>query len=178
MTAAGRFDPDRIIEVLDHHHVKYIVVGGYAAHLYGSRRPTYDIDITPSTTQQNLERLSAALRELHAGIRVEDQPEGLPFDCTAESLRGMQLLNLRTSAGDLDLTFVPAGFPDGYDGLLPGAHARSIGGITVTVAGLDDVIKSKTAAARAKDLDALPELINIAERDRNRSNARHDGLEL
>jgi hypothetical protein len=31
------------------------------------------------------------------------------------------------------------------------------------VAGLDDVIKSKTAAARAKDLDALPELINIAE---------------
>jgi hypothetical protein len=31
------------------------------------------------------------------------------------------------------------------------------------VADLDDVIKSKATAARAKDLDALPELINIAE---------------
>ena len=114
MTAAEQFDPMRIIEVLDRHHVEYILVGGYAAQLYGSRRPTYDIDITPSTTQQNLDRLSAALRELHAGIRVDDQPEGLPFDCTAESLRGMQLLNLRTAAGDLDLTFVPAGFPNGH----------------------------------------------------------------
>lgn len=131
MTAADHFDPRRIVEVLDRHHVEYVLVGGYAAQLYGSRRPTNDIDITPSTTQENLERLSAALRELDAAMRVEDQPEGLPFDCTGESLRGMQLLNLRTAAGDLDLTFVPAGFPNGYDGLLPGAQARSIGGITV-----------------------------------------------
>ncbi|WP_204802715.1 hypothetical protein [Mycobacterium riyadhense] len=100
--------------------------------------------------------------------------KGLPFACTGESLRGIQMLNLRTAAGDLDLTFFPAGFPDGYDSLLAGAQARSIGGISVTVAGLDDVIKSKAAAARAKDLDALPELINIAQRDRNRNH----GLEL
>jgi hypothetical protein len=90
----------------------------------------------------------------------------------------MQLLNLRTDAGGLDLTLAPTGFPDGYDGLLPGAYERSIGGITVTVAGLDDVIKSKTAAARAKDLDALPELINIAERNRDRSHARDHGLDV
>jgi hypothetical protein len=39
----------------------------------------------------------------------------------------------------------------------------------VLVADLDDVIKSKTATARPKDLDALPELIDIAEaRRRNR----------
>ena len=104
--------------------------------------------------------------------------EGLPFNCTGESLRGMRLLNLRTAAGDRDLTFVPAGFPGGYDGLLPGAQVRSIGGITVSVAALDDVIKSKTAAARAKDLDALPELLNIADRYRNRTQEHGDGLEL
>jgi hypothetical protein len=104
VTAADHFDPRRIVEVLDRHDVEYVVVGGYAAQLYGSRRPTSDIDITPSTTQDNLERLSAALRELHAAIRVDDQPEGLPFNCTGESLRGMHLLNLRTAAGDLDLT--------------------------------------------------------------------------
>lgn len=48
----------------------------------------------------------------------------------------------------------------------------------MTVAGLNDVIKSKTAAARAKDLDALPELISIAERDRNRSQGGDYGPEL
>ena len=141
---------------------------------HGVRRPTYDIDITPATTQENLERLSA-LRELNAGIRIDDPPEGPPFDCTGESLRGMQMLNLRTAAGDPDLTFVPARFPSGYESLL---QARSIGGITVTVAGLNDVIKSKIAAARAKDLDALPQLIHLGERDRNRSQGRDYSPEL
>lgn len=89
-------------------------------------------------------------------------PRGLPFDCTAESLRGMRMLNLRTRFGDLDLTFMPAGFPDGYEELRVGALSRTIGGITVEVAGLDDVIKSKSAAGRPKDLDALPELLRIA----------------
>ncbi|WP_149656484.1 hypothetical protein [Mycobacterium simiae] len=101
--------------------------------------------------------------------------EGLPFDSTAESLRGMRMLNLRTPLlGDLDLTFAPAGFPDGYDGLLPGAQPHSIGHVTVHVAGLDDVIKSKTAAARPKDLDALPELIKIAQaRNKRDRRAEH-----
>ena len=97
--------------------------------------------------------------------------EGLPFDSSAQSLRGLQMLNLRTPVGDLDLTFAPAGFPDGYDGLLPGAQPYSIGHVTVQVADLDDVIKSKTAAARPKDLDALPELIGIAETRHNTRDA-------
>jgi len=160
------FDPLRVVEVLNRHQVEYVLVGGYAAQLYGARRPTYDIDITPSTTLENLHRLSAALRELGAGIRVDDLAEGLPFDCSAESLRGTRILNLRTPAGDLDLTFVPAGFPEGYEGLVGSAKAHTISGISVKVAALNDVIKSKTAAARPKDLDALPELIRIAGQDR------------
>ncbi|MDT5184186.1 MAG: hypothetical protein QOJ20_4647 [Mycobacterium sp.] len=174
MTRRDAFDPRRIIETLNRHRVDYVLVGGYAAQLYGARRPTYDIDIAPSTALDNLHRLSHALRVLDAGIRVDDLAEGLPFDSSAESLRGMQMLNLRTPLGDLDLMFAPAGFPDGYDGLLPGAHPHSIGHVTVQVADLDDVIKSKSAAARPKDLDALPELIDIAEA-RHKAKDRDDG---
>lgn len=163
MSRHDAFDPTRIIETLNRHRVDYVLVGGYAAQLHGARRPTYDIDIAPSTALDNLQRLSQALRELGAGIRVDDIDEGLPFDSSAESLRGVQMLNLRTPLGDLDLTFAPAGFPNGYDGLLPGAQPHSIGHVAVQVADLDDVIKSKTAAARPKDLDALPELIDLAE---------------
>jgi hypothetical protein len=47
------FDPQRVVEVLKRHQVEYVLVGGYAAQLYGTRRPTYDIDITPSTTLEN-----------------------------------------------------------------------------------------------------------------------------
>jgi hypothetical protein len=164
---ADEFNPQRIVQLLNRHQVEYVLVGGYAAQLHGARRPTYDVDITPSTTVENLHRLSEALRELGAGIRVDDLAEGLPFDCTAESLRGARILNLRTPAGDLDLTFVPAGFPEGYEGLVESAQAHTISGVTIKVAALNDVIKSKTAAARPKDLDALPELLRIAGRDRH-----------
>ena len=153
MTRDAGFDPIHVIGVLTRHHVEFVLVGGYAAMLYGARRPTYDIDITPSTARANLQRLSDALREL------DDAP---PFDSSAESLRGTQMLNLRTSSGDLDITFAPAGFPDGYAALRPGAHPYTVGTLTIQVADLNDVIKSKETAARPKDLDALPELITLA----------------
>ena len=124
---------------------------------------SWSVDTPHSCTVPGARPMTPTLRELGAGIRVDGLAEGLRFDSTAESLRGMQMLNLRTPVGDLDLTFAPAGFPDGYDGLLPGAQPHSIGHVTVQVANLDDVIKSKTAAARPKDLDALPELIDIAQ---------------
>jgi len=58
----------------------------------------------------------------------------------------------------MDLTFSPAGFPAGYNDLIGQAIARVVDGITVHVAALDDVITSKTAAARQKHFEALPEL--------------------
>lgn len=157
------FDPARIVEVLDRHGVLYVLIGGYAAQLYGASRPTNDLDIAPSNQLENLDRLARALRELQAGIRVDDADAGLPFSCTAESLRGMQMLNLRTAAGDLDLTFTPAGFGNGYADLEPNAVSAVIGSATIKVAELDDVITSKKAAARPKDLDALPELVRLAQ---------------
>lgn len=154
------FDVDAIVTVLDRHGVRYVVVGGFAAQLHGARRPT--TDVTPATTVDNLERLSAALRELKAGIRVNDLAEGLPFNTSADALLGMKALNLRTPHGDLDLTFSPAGFSGGYAELTPAAESRTVGGVTIRVAALADIIYSKTEASRVKDLEALPELHQLA----------------
>jgi len=52
--------------------------------VHGAVRPTKDIDVAPATTTENLTRLVAALRELNAGIRVDEMLEGLPFDTSAE----------------------------------------------------------------------------------------------
>lgn len=44
------FDAHRIVEILDQHHVDYVLFGGFTAVLYGARRPTEDIDIAPATS--------------------------------------------------------------------------------------------------------------------------------
>jgi hypothetical protein len=166
------FDARMIVEILERYRVEYVLVGGFAAVLYGARRPTEDIDIAPAGTPDNLQRLSAALGELQARIRVDGVPEGLAFDTSGEALRGMTMLNLRTAYGDCDLTFAPAGFPGGYADLIAGAHEHRIGDVIVKVAALGDIIRSKASANRPKDHEALPELEELARRLR-RGERRH-----
>jgi hypothetical protein len=153
-------DAPTILAILDRHHVDYVVVGGYAAQLHGSTRVTTDIDLTPDRTPANLARLAAALRDLGGGIRVDDLDHGLSFDTSPEALAGTKTLNLRTAHGDIDLTFEPDG-TDGYRDLIRNADHHTIGTLHVYVAALADLIRSKTAAGRPKDLRALPELIQI-----------------
>jgi hypothetical protein len=104
-------DLPRILEVLDRNKVSYILIGGMAAVYHGSPFPTEDADITPEMDRRNLDKLAAALRELHARIRPDSEPEGLPFRCDGEVLAAGQIWNLTTDAGDLDVTFKPSGTP-------------------------------------------------------------------
>jgi hypothetical protein len=156
-------DLARLLDVLDRHKVAYVLIGGLAAVYHGSPFPTEDLDITPQSDRVNLERLAAALVALDARIRTDSEPEGLPFQCDADSLAACNTLNLTTEAGDLDLTFEPAG-TSGYDDLRRDATRTDLYGVTVQIASLADVIRSKQAANRPKDQRVLPTLREILSR--------------
>ena len=156
------FQPEKILEVLTRHQVRFILIGGVAAIYYGSRQVTTDVDITPAGDEKNLERLSRALDELGAKIRTEDDPRGHPFAHDATSLRGMLMLNLATAFGDLDIALMPSG-TTGYADIKREAEDVDILGIKAPIASLADIIRSKEAAGRAKDFAVLPELREILE---------------
>lgn len=149
------FDPERLITTLARHAVEYILVGAVAARLQGFPRLTADADITPATDAANLERLAAALRELHARVYTESVPEGLPFDISAAMLERARMWNLVTDAGRLDIIFQPSG-TDGYPDLVRGALAFTVYGTSIRAASLADILRSKEAAGRPQDRqDAL-----------------------
>ncbi|MGA8296837.1 MAG: hypothetical protein WB770_07320, partial [Acidimicrobiales bacterium] len=95
------FDPLLLLATLNRHGVRYVVIGGFAATAHGSPLPTSDVDITAETSRENLTRLSEALNDLDARIRVDGIPEGVPFSHTAESLARASVLNLVTRYGEL-----------------------------------------------------------------------------
>lgn len=160
-------DLERLLQVLHRHGVVYVLIGGLAAVYHGSPFPTEDADITPQTDHANLDRLAAALRELNARIRTEAEPAGLPFAYDATSLAAARTWNLITDAGDLDLSFEPSG-TQGYPDLRRDASNAQLYGLTVQIASLADVIRSKQAANRPKDQRVLPTLREIlAEPDAN-----------
>jgi hypothetical protein len=100
-----------------------------------------------------------------ARVRAPSVPDGLPFHCDATFLSGVELLNLVTVHGELDLSFQPSGTA-GYPDLVRRALTMDIRGHPASVAALEDVIRSKVAAGRPKDHAALPLLRQLLEQSR------------
>lgn len=154
-------DATTILDTLEQHNVRYVVIGGFAAELHQvAIPPTRDIDITPATTDDNLKKLAGALRDLNARFRVPDgPPEGveIPGGITAAWLKDMVTITLSTDAGALDVALRPDGTA-GYDDLHNSLTSAQHEGLDVPVASLADVIRSKEAAGREKDLLVLPAL--------------------
>ena len=149
-------DPEAILAVLNLHDVRFVVIGGLACEVRGVPLPrTEDLDITPDREVTNLDRLSAALTELNARIRVSGVPEGLPFSHTGRSLAAARVWNLVTDHGPMDLAMVPAG-TEGYEDLVREAQDLDAFGVTVPIASLRDIVRSKEAAGREKDIKHLP----------------------
>ncbi len=162
--------PDEILAALERHRVRYVLIGGLAAILYGAPHLTTDVDIVPEEDRANLDRLSAALGELNARIRVSGEEEGVPFGHDGESLRRVRIWNLVTDLGNLDITFEPSG-TRGYDDLRRDVRSMTVRGVEVPVASLADVIRSKEAAGRDRDLLMLPVLRAMLERQREQGQA-------
>ena len=163
--ADGEFDPVRIFDALCAADVQFVLIGGMAAILHGDAGVTMDVDIAPAYDAENLHHLANALRELNARIRTEGVADGLAFDCSAaflENLGPEAMLNLTTRFGDIDLAFTPTG-TRGFEDLKQDAVAMNATGISILVASLADVIRSKTAADREKDRRALPRLRELLE---------------
>lgn len=152
-------DPAAIADVFNRLGVRYVVIGAFAAIAQQAPiAPTRDIDFTPENSVGNLQRLSAALRELAARIRTDAVEGGLPFDHDASSLGRSAMWNLVCRYGEFDVCFRPAGFPAGYRDLIGRAHLVLVEDVEVMVADLDDVIRSKEEAGRPKDVQTLPAL--------------------
>ena len=147
-----------ICRVLIEHGVQFVIIGGMAARLHDTGHATVDVDICPSTDDANLARLASALADLGARLRVSGEPEGVPLEPHADMLRQVELMTLITEHGPLDLCFTPDGFPEGYASLSEDASVIEVAAVDLPVASLEDVVASKRAAGRPKDIVALPPL--------------------
>jgi predicted nucleotidyltransferase len=144
------FQADAIFEVLARHRVNFVVIGGIAVQGHGYIRGTYDVDIIAEPTTMNATRLSEALIELEAELRV---PGDLRLNDPYQ-LRSAPLVPTMTRFGPLDVVHVQhvAGPPKSYEALRDRALVIKLDDIEVRVAGLSDLIRMKRAAGRDQDL--------------------------
>ena len=181
MSTGRELDDERLTETLARHRVDYLLVGGMGAGAYGALRETSDFDCLAERSIENLDRLAAAMKELGARLRVEGlsdkESATLTVPLDGAWLRNQEITTWRTDAGDFDvLCNMPArdGTRKRYEDFIDRAEHVEMYTSVVTVAALDDIIASKQWANRPKDIDALPELLALADR----LDTEPDGLDL
>src|SRR5437867_5655828 len=98
-----KFDPYGILQALERHRVKYVLIGGFARVLQGTEELTRGIDIVPSVRDENLRRLDAAIREVGGRFdrRAVDSIENL--------IAEHPVIRLTTDHGEMKIVPAPAG---------------------------------------------------------------------
>ena len=162
------YRPDEILEVLERHKVRCVVIGGLAGELRRSPYFTRDIDVTPARSREKLTKLAAALKELDAKHRIPDVEEPLAIALDERTFGQGTNWTFVTKHGYLDIALRLDG-TRGYDDLKRSATREQItDSVTILVAALAGVIRSKEAAGHEKDRAVLPMLRQVLERSRQK----------
>jgi hypothetical protein len=159
-------DARALFRVLAEYQLDCVVVGGLAVQTHGFLRGTVDLDIIPAPDLANLSRLAEALAAVGARMFRTAQPVNV---ADPHLLQRAGFVPLMTDHGRLDILNFrsTAGAPRSYDELKDRALQVDLGGVAVTVVGLDDLVRMKRAAGRKQDLEDIRAL-TVADQDLER----------
>lgn len=141
----------RIAQLLERHGLEAVLIGNAAAALQGAPVTTVDFDFLIRRTPANVRKLTAIAAELQAVLMKPHYPVS-------------SLLRISRDDDGLQLDFM--GEIDGvrsFEGLRKRALEVPLGDVRILVAGLADIIRSKKAAGRPRDLAVLPVLEKVLE---------------
>ncbi len=136
--------PNLLAEVfrcLEAHEARYLVIGGVAVGLHGIPRTTFDLDILIETSEMNAQRVLDAL--LEAGI-------GAASLTSARDVLTQEITILRDRL-QIDIQTATPGIQ--FQRAWESRATKDYEGIGIPVVSREDLISSKRAAGRPRDLE-------------------------
>ena len=141
---------------LDAAKLEAVLIGNAAAALQGAPVTTVDFDFLFRRTARNLAKLKVVARGLRAVLLRPYYPASDLYRITRDD-DGLQVDFMGTIHGVRS-----------YEGVRDGASIIEVGGVSLRVAVLVDIIRSKKAARRPRDL-AVIEILEKALEEQSRS---------
>jgi hypothetical protein len=152
---------ERILERLVRQEVECVLVGGYAAMVHGVSLVTRDIDVCTHFSRQNLERIYAAVADLHPYHFLT--PQGLPFTIPPGFEKGLRNLYIGTDIGRLDCLEEVLGI-GGYTEARAASISLRLPFGVVWMLNRKAMIRAKSALDRPHDKITVIQLLAIEER--------------
>lgn len=132
-----------VFESFHSHNVRYLVIGGIAVVLHGVPRATFDLDILIDPTEENARRLIDALRGAGFGTAFLVEPTTLLAN-EITIFKDKVRIDVQTSTPGIT-----------FDSAWPRRQTMHYKGQEFPVLGKVDLMASKRAAGRPKDLEDL-----------------------
>ncbi len=139
--------------MLNRHGARYIVVGGQACILHGLVRTTEDVDILIQESEENYQKIIAALSELADHAASELTPRDI-----AENL-------VVKVADEVEVDISRRAWKVGYEDARSSALTVTMEGVSIPYASLDTLIASKSTY-REQDKADVFRLMELAQRKR------------
>src|SRR5260370_2823673 len=108
-------DDQALLLRLRNEQVEFVIIGGFCGVIHGVTLVTKDLDICCRFTPENLHRIEAAVKDLHAYHRLAANK--LPLELTDELCTRLRNLYLQTYLGKLDCLSEVLGVGD-YEAVL------------------------------------------------------------
>ena len=138
------------IELLEKHHVEYLVVGGYAVGFHGFPRYTGDLDIFDAISRRNAEGLVKVFSDFGFSDIGLKESDFLDQEMIVEIGREPNKIQILTGIDGV-----------GFDVCYQHRVLYSEGTLAIPFIALDDLIANKAATPRGKDKIDLEELRKI-----------------
>lgn len=135
-------DIENLLKLLNENEVHYVIIGASAFPTHGYSRATLDLDIFIEKTAENAAKVKLSLEKFGYDLT----------DLSVDDLLNNKIL-IRQYIVETDIHPFVKGVE--FDEVWNNRVIDTIEGIKVNVASLDDIIKMKKAAGRAKDIEDL-----------------------
>jgi len=145
------------LELLEKHHVEYVIVGGYAVGVHGFPRYTGDIDIFVGISSENAARLVDVFNEFGFASLSLKAIDFLEPDTVVEV--GREPMKIQVLTGIDGVTF---------DRCRSDRMMVNISGLQVPFIGFESLLANKAASPRSKDRIDLEELTRLRDLQKKR----------
>ena len=144
-------DTENLLKSLNAHKVRYVIIGATAFPIHGYARATLDIDIFIEPEKANAEKVRTALAKFGYDMT----------DVTIDDLLTKKIL-IRQYILETDIHPFVTGVT--FEEVWQNRVEDTLGDTPAFFANLDDLIKMKQAAGRAKDMEDIRVLLELKRR--------------
>lgn len=155
---------EKVFRALNKAHVKYLVVGGVAVNLHGYLRFTGDLDLLILLDEKNVRKMDCVMKKfkyfprLPISVLELGNSKKVKRWLKEKNMKAFTFMPPRNNPLEIDIIIEES---LKFDTISQHKVVKTMEGVKIPVAGIQDILKMKKKAGRVNDLQDIQALLKL-----------------